>query len=220
MDFYINILLMFACYVIGSIPTAYIFLKKKENIDITKTGSKNVGARNLYEITKSKQSGAIVLLIDLLKGAIPIILAIKLFDYHGFFLLIFGLALVFGHNYSCFIKFKGGRGLATAAGVIIIIFPIALPVWLLLYFVISRLISKNVHVASMAATFGMSFFVISTPSVVIFYFLNTFHNVVVSYWEFVLFSFVLSLIIASKHIQPIIETFKTKININQDTKNV
>lgn len=213
-----NILLIILCYLIGSIPTAFLMFKWSQKGDITQEGSGNVGATNLYDLTRSRKLYMYAMIIDLLKGALPILIAIKVFDYHGFYLFIFGLALVFGHNYSIFIKLKGGKGLATAAGVLFVLFPLAVPVWLMLYFVSKRLINDDVHISTLVALFVLPLFVLSTPRVVIEYFLNLTHNVVVDYWEFILFSVMLVLIIASKHYKNIKEKIQQKLKESKELK--
>ncbi len=103
-------------YLIGSIPTAYLLVRWKAGIDIRHAGSGNVGAFNTFDVTKSKQIGIIVGLLDALKGfivAASLGWILKLtFEYQaaGF------LAAIVGHNYPIWLRFRGGRGLATGAG--------------------------------------------------------------------------------------------------------
>ncbi len=102
-------------YVLGSFPTAYLFLKARSKVDITKSGSGNVGAYNAGVVTGSKRIGIIVGVTDGLKGLAAVLVAS--FWMNDFWSLSAGLlGAVLGHNYSVWLKFKGGRGLATACG--------------------------------------------------------------------------------------------------------
>ena len=138
-------------YLLGSIPTAYILLKKRSGIDITKTGSGNVGALNSFEVSKSKSVGAAVLIVDLLKGFLSVMfvrLIISDLFLHQMLALCFA---VFAHSLSPWIKFKGGRGLATAAGGALALSIPILIIWALIWSV-SMIIKKNVHIANFSAT--------------------------------------------------------------------
>jgi glycerol-3-phosphate acyltransferase PlsY len=114
-------LLCIAYYLIGSIPTAYLVLKFRHQLDIRNEGTGNVGAMNSYDVTGSKSTGIFVFIVDFLKGIIPTIILLYVFNLSLYFIILPLVLLVFGHNFSAFLKFKGGRGLATSAGVLIII---------------------------------------------------------------------------------------------------
>ena len=105
-----NFLVVIVSYLLGSINFAYITARIK-GIDISSEGSGNPGTSNVLR-TLGKGSAAIVLLGDLLKGAIPII-----FFYQDQYFLVYGLAAVVGHIYPVFYRFKGGKGVATYVGV-------------------------------------------------------------------------------------------------------
>lgn len=127
------ILILLGSYLAGSLPTAFLFLKYSHGIDIRVTGSGNVGAMNSYDITGSKKIGALIFYIDALKSMLPIVI-IKLFFDNSFILCGFSLcASVFAHCFSPWIGFKGGRGLATAAGGALLIAPLILCGWLLIW---------------------------------------------------------------------------------------
>ncbi len=103
-------------YLIGSIPTAYLFVRWKAGIDIREAGSGNVGAFNTFDVTKSKWTGIIVGLLDALKGFIVAATLGWIFKF-PFEMQVSGLlAAILGHNYPIWLRFKGGRGLATGAG--------------------------------------------------------------------------------------------------------
>lgn len=152
-------------YLIGSVPTAYLFGKLFRGIDIRNFGSGNVGATNAWRVL-GKKIGALVLLIDLLKGALPVVLVADFFLSRGVdispetFRLILALSCISGHNWTIFLKFKGGKGVATTLGVLIglsfvtddfaKIFGLVIFVWLVVF-----LISRMVSLASVSA--GISF---------------------------------------------------------------
>ena len=119
-------------YLVGSFPTGYLLVKQQSNVDITKSGSGNAGAYNAGLVTGSKRIGLVVGLIDGLKGVIAVLLG-------GYFLPGFLgsavgiLAAVIGHNYPVWLKFKGGRGLATACGGLILLSGGYVIVWCMIW---------------------------------------------------------------------------------------
>ncbi|MCX5713569.1 MAG: glycerol-3-phosphate 1-O-acyltransferase PlsY [Candidatus Omnitrophica bacterium] len=142
-------------YILGSIPTAYIFGRLLKGIDIRKAGSGNVGATNAMRVL-GKGPGITVLLLDIFKGIVPVI-------FLGNFLLskripiseetlriILGLACISGHNWTIFLQFKGGKGVATTLGVLIglafkinglnLVLGLVLVSWIVVFFV-SRIVS-------------------------------------------------------------------------------
>ncbi|PKL88573.1 MAG: hypothetical protein CVV23_09450 [Ignavibacteriae bacterium HGW-Ignavibacteriae-2] len=138
-------------YLIGSIPTAYLILKKTRNINITENGSNNVGALNSYEVSKSKTIGLIVLSLDFIKGVFSVIIVQFLFG-SSFLITIVALTFaVLAHCYSPWIKFKGGRGLATAAGGVLLIEPVILLLWVL-FWLIAYLFKRHIHLANILAS--------------------------------------------------------------------
>ncbi len=111
-------------YLLGSIPTAYLFGKALKGIDIRKVGSGNVGATNALRVL-GKRVGITVLLIDILKGFIAVILLGDFFVnkphlWQAQNLRIFmGLCCICGHNWTVFLQFKGGKGIAASFGVLL-----------------------------------------------------------------------------------------------------
>ena len=138
-------------YLLGSFPTAYIFLQKTKGLDITQEGSGNVGAMNSFEVSNSKFVGISVLFIDLLKGGASVLIPILVFGNVFIYPAIGLLFAVFSHCYNPWIIFKGGRGLATAAGGAAIIFPYLLAVWVILW-VLFYVMRKDILLANIAAT--------------------------------------------------------------------
>jgi glycerol-3-phosphate acyltransferase PlsY len=107
--------LILGSYLLGSIPSAYILGRRAKKIDIRQVGDGNVGAANAYREI-GPVSGITVLLADIAKGAVAILVAQALAAQSVIFLA--GLAVVVGHNWSIYLGFKGGRGEATAIGVL------------------------------------------------------------------------------------------------------
>jgi acyl phosphate:glycerol-3-phosphate acyltransferase len=149
-------------YLIGSFPTAYLVVKKKAMLDIRNVGSGNIGARNALEVTGSKLVGIIVLLVDFIKGTGSVALAGLLFGSEFWVLGIAGVGAVLGHNFSPWVKFKGGRGLATTAGVMIILGWMFIVIWLAIYF-FSQAIVKQVHISSIIASLVSPFILLLIP---------------------------------------------------------
>lgn len=108
-------------YLIGSIPTGYIIVKIKTGEDIRETGSGSTGATNVKRILGTKYF-FIVMLLDALKGVLPVILAIIFAKYKmtiGMPGVIAAIATILGHSKSLFLNFKGGKSVATGVGTIL-----------------------------------------------------------------------------------------------------
>lgn len=165
------ILVALFAYFLGSIPTGYLAAKAR-GIDIRSVGSGNIGATNAMRVL-GKPLGIVVLLVDALKGFAAPVLVVnyyhELFDaMPGLFGIgglpdselrwnlgvVAGLGAVLGHNYTCWLKFKGGKGIATTAGVYFALAPlsvsIALSVWIILFFA-----TRYVSIASIAAAVAL-----------------------------------------------------------------
>ena len=144
-----------AAYLLGSIPTGY-WAGRAQGVDIRTVGSKNMGATNVFR-TVGKTWGIIVLLVDALKGWAAVHwvapLVWRMFSPEAvpvWLPVVAGLGAILGHNYTCWLQFKGGKGIATSAGVFLALVPaalgIALTVWIILFAA-----TRYVSVASMAA---------------------------------------------------------------------
>lgn len=125
------------CYAIGSLPTAYLFTRYILGQDIRQIGDFNSGAANVFRNVGAK-AGVAVGAIDIIKGALVIVLAMVLVDDTGMEMMAGAVALA-GHNFPVHLRFRGGRGAATAVGILIASVPIiGLPVGafclVLLYF--------------------------------------------------------------------------------------
>lgn len=145
-----------AAYLIGSLPTSYIIARSVKGIDIRTAGSGNAGATNVLR-TVGRLPAVITLAIDVVKGVIPVTLLVAL-TYPAvantvrkdLYVGIMALAVVSGHIWPVFLKFRGGKGVATTLGVAIAVTPLALIpsflVWLTVF-----MASKYVSLASIVA---------------------------------------------------------------------
>ena len=142
LPFFVFIFSCLTAYLIGSIPTGFLMTKIFVGADIRSAGSKNVGATNVYRVA-GKLPGLLTLIIDIVKGIIVVTLAADFFytylpdvDYI-FYKTFLGLIAILGHIYSVFLKFKGGKGVATTIGVTAAIAPlvllVSLAVWLIVF---------------------------------------------------------------------------------------
>ena len=106
-------------YLIGAIPTAFIFGKLYKKIDIRQHGSGNVGATNVFRVL-GKKPGILVLVLDIIKGIIPVVLVADIFGLsQPLQRILLAFCAVAGHNWTIFLGFKGGKGVATSLGVLI-----------------------------------------------------------------------------------------------------
>lgn len=139
-----TIALLILSYLIGSIPFALIIGKTFFDIDIRNHGSGNIGTTNTFRIL-GKKAGIIVLILDFLKGMIPVYIAMLVNTELP--LILVGLCAALGHVYSIFLKFKGGKAVATGAGVILAVQPVIFLI-LLTSFLITLYIFKYVSLGS------------------------------------------------------------------------
>ena len=162
------ITLIFA-YLAGSLPTGFL-VARAMRVDITQAGSGNIGATNVFRVL-GKGPGALVLIVDLLKGALAVqfapVLAVAVVPSNSLALpALAALGAVLGHNYTCWLGFKGGKGVATSAGAMAALIPPAFGVtvitWLLVFF-----LSRYVSMASIAAAIILpvaTIFTVSGPT--------------------------------------------------------
>ncbi len=147
-------------YLLGSIPTGFLVAKAR-GIDIRTVGSGNIGATNAFRVL-GKGPGVFVLLADALKGwaavkvAAPLLAQVFPGAPVNYLEITAGITVILGHNYTCWLGFKGGKGIATSAGVLIALVPwallIILGIWIILF-----LLTRFVSVGSIAASFALPF---------------------------------------------------------------
>ena len=132
-------------YLLGSFPTAYLFGKWYKGIDIRQHGSGNVGATNTFRVL-GKGPGFCVLAVDILKGTAALLVVGPLLGVQSAAgMVLLGVAVVCGHNWTVFLNFKGGKGIATSLGVLIgmtvgfpsliVVLVLAVAVWAAVLFV-------------------------------------------------------------------------------------
>jgi len=114
-------------------------------------GSGNVGTMNAFEVTNSRSLGVAILVVDMVKGVIPVFISMTIWQAEFSVASISGVGAIVGHNYPVWLKFRGGRGLATAAGVMLVLGPLFVVIWCLLW-TASYLISKHIHLSSILAS--------------------------------------------------------------------
>jgi acyl phosphate:glycerol-3-phosphate acyltransferase len=148
-----------AGYLLGSIPTGYL-AGRSRGIDIRKQGSGNIGATNVFRVL-GKRAGIFVLFIDAMKGLLAVLVVPPMvllvlgnpFVEPGALetsVILGGVSAILGHNFTCWLRFKGGKGIATTAGAVLALAPLAflsaLAVWLIVL-----AWSRYVSLASIAA---------------------------------------------------------------------
>jgi glycerol-3-phosphate acyltransferase PlsY len=140
---------LLASYFLGAIPTSYILSRLFAGIDLRQHGSGNLGATNLYRVLGWKYAIPAAL-IDITKGVIPVLVFAPQVSDSQLLALACGVAAIIGHVFSVFVGFKGGKGVATAAGVMLGLAPIALAISAAIWAVVVRL-TGYVSLASISA---------------------------------------------------------------------
>ena len=146
---------IFSAYIIGSFPTSYLMTKAIKGTDIRNSGSGNAGATNVLR-TVGKLPALVTLLVDIFKGAFAVNIVGNFFYGYGvafdydFYRGLLGLVVVSGHIWPIFLKFRGGKGVATMIGVGFVLAPAALwptiAIWVIVF-----MISNYVSLASIVA---------------------------------------------------------------------
>ncbi len=165
----VYIVMAVAAYLLGSIPTGYLVARAR-GIDIRTVGSGNIGATNVFRMV-GKTAGVFALVVDGLKGYAACtwlcdwVLAILVGPTANMELyrILAGIAAVLGHNFTCWLKFKGGKGIATSAGVYFALAPLAAGVALGTWIIVFAL-GRYVSVASIAAAVALPAAVWLTPN--------------------------------------------------------
>jgi acyl phosphate:glycerol-3-phosphate acyltransferase len=116
-----------ASYFLGAVPTSYLVARGIAAIDLREHGSRNLGATNLYRVLGWRYAVPVGL-FDVAKGTVPVVLFAPLVSPATLFAVLCGVAAVLGHVFSVFVRFRGGKGVATAAGVVLGLTPLALAI--------------------------------------------------------------------------------------------
>ncbi|QKF68243.1 acyl phosphate:glycerol-3-phosphate acyltransferase [Arcobacter venerupis] len=157
-----NILFFLAAYLIGSIPFGSILAKTFAGVDITTAGSKSIGATNVLRVVKetnpklAKKLGIATVLLDALKGAVVLLVAL----YYGVSdSTLWGVAIlaVLGHCYSIYLGLEGGKGVATGLGVYLVLIPIPTLIGALVWIVCAKVLK----ISSLSSLLGLIAVIIS-----------------------------------------------------------
>lgn len=151
-----TILAILISYLLGSIPTGLWLGLKLRHIDIRQHGSQNIGATNTWRVL-GKKLGATAFAGDIAKGIVSVLFVSRLGTWE-YLPLACGLAAIVGHTASIFLKFKGGKGVATAAGVYLALAPIPTTIALAIFatvFATTRMVSAGSITAALALLIGI-----------------------------------------------------------------
>ncbi len=148
-------------YLLGSFPSGYL-VSRSQGVDIRREGSGNIGATNVLRVV-GKRWGYLVFLLDSLKGLLAVRIALAL-AHNSLFLhpelpaIVAAVACVAGHNYPIWLSFRGGKGVATSAGVVLGLMPLAMVsvfvIWITLFY-----LTRYVSIASVGAAISLPLFV-------------------------------------------------------------
>ncbi|WP_408955937.1 glycerol-3-phosphate 1-O-acyltransferase PlsY [Natroniella sp. ANB-PHB2] len=163
------LLAMGISYLLGSIPFGLLVAKSVKGVDIRNYGSGNIGATNAYRVM-GLGMGVLVALLDIGKGFLGITVARGFFPEEPFLILLVGVMAIVGHNWSLFLKFTGGRGVATSVGVLISLAPGAILVVFIVWALIVA-ITKYVSLGSIigAGLIPIMIFLFNNPTVYVIF---------------------------------------------------
>lgn len=150
-------------YLVGSFPTSLLAGKLGAGIDLREKGSKNLGATNVYRVLGWKYAVPVAL-VDIAKGMVPVMLFAPRVGHAAWLPLLLGAAAILGHVFSVFIRFKGGKGVATAAGVVLGLAPIPTAIAIGTWALVVRA-TGYVSLGSMlgAVTFPVALLILGSP---------------------------------------------------------
>ncbi|MBW6515603.1 MAG: glycerol-3-phosphate 1-O-acyltransferase PlsY [Candidatus Cloacimonetes bacterium] len=147
------VLIIVVSYLMGSVPFGYLLGKIIKRIDIREHGSGNVGATNVLRVLGWK-IGLIAFLLDLLKGFGAVLFAKLIMPESSLIYIFAGLTAIVGHMFTIFLRFKGGKGVATSAGVFAALIPVSILIALLCFIVVT-IISRYVSLSSIVAAIAL-----------------------------------------------------------------
>lgn len=153
-EFNAHLMIYLCAYLLGSVPFGFVLAKSFAKVDIKQAGSKSIGATNVLRVVKqsnpklAKKLAVATFVCDFLKASLPI-LALKLSGFDDNMLWSVGVFAVAGHCFSAYLRLEGGKGVATAAGVMAVLLPLELIIGLAAWFIVGK-IFKISSVASLA----------------------------------------------------------------------
>jgi len=157
------ILVFFGSYLVGSIPFAFLLVRASAGVDIRTAASGNVGAFNAFTVTKSKWIGTTTGVLDGIKGLLAVLLVGWIFQWEFWPQATALAGTLIGHNYPIWLKFHGGRGLATAAMGSLAFGPAGLIVWGLAWLVVYKR-TKDILRGNLAAILATPLVLYVIPS--------------------------------------------------------
>ena len=190
---------MIVAYILGSIPNALWIGKVFKGIDVREHGSKNTGSTNAARVLGAKL-GILTLILDISKGAIPTLIATMLLD-SSISVILVGICAILGHSFSIFMKFKGGKAVATTVGVFIVLVPGAILLAAVIFFLVFG-ITRYVSLSSMIGA-------ISLPIWIIIFYKNI---------PLTIFGIIIAVLIIVRHksnIQRLLNGTESKFSINK-----
>lgn len=193
------VVLMIVAYILGSIPNALWIGKVFRGIDVREHGSKNTGSTNAARVLGAKL-GILTLILDISKGAIPTLIATMLLD-SSISVILVGICAILGHSFSIFMKFKGGKAVATTVGVFIVLVPGAILLAAVIFFLVFG-ITRYVSLSSMIGA-------ISLPIWIILFYKNILLTI---------FGIIIAILIIVRHksnIQRLLNGTESKFSINK-----
>lgn len=193
------VVLMIVAYILGSIPNALWIGKVFKGIDVREHGSKNTGSTNAARVLGAKL-GILTLILDISKGAIPALIATMLLD-SSISVILVGICAILGHSFSIFMKFKGGKAVATTVGVFIVLVPGAILLAAVIFFLVFG-ITRYVSLSSMIGA-------ISLPIWIILFYKNI---------PLTIFGIIIAILIIVRHksnIQRLLNGTESKFSINK-----
>ena len=193
------VVLMIVAYILGSIPNALWIGKVFKGIDVREHGSKNTGSTNAARVLGAKL-GILTLILDISKGAIPTLIATMLLD-SSISVILVGICAILGHSFSIFMKFKGGKAVATTVGVFIVLVPGAILLVAVIFFLVFG-ITRYVSLSSMIGA-------ISLPIWIVLFYKNI---------PLTIFGIIIAILIIVRHksnIQRLLNGTESKFSINK-----
>ena len=199
-------------YLAGSVPSSYIAGKILKSIDIRDFGSGNPGATNTFRVL-GRKAGLYVLLFDFFKGLLPVLISSNYFnlfpDKPSIIMIISGICVIAGHIFPVWLKFKGGKGVASSAGVFTALYPLFFPVSVII-FCSALFILKKTSAASILTALSLPF-----TYLIMNFLMNTERDPFISG-----FTLIIPLIIIIRHRSNIKRIFAgTEPDINVNRKN-
>jgi acyl phosphate:glycerol-3-phosphate acyltransferase len=157
----IPLLVLVIAYLLGAIPFGYLLVKWKTGADVRSSGSGNIGATNVMRTT-GRAAGIATLLLDIAKGYAAVWIAGRVTDGHPIWMSLASLGVMAGHAYPVFLRFQGGKAVASFVGAFACLIPAALAVEVII-FVVVVIWTRHISVGSIvgAATFPLAAFLVA-----------------------------------------------------------